>query len=103
MTDRVRALRGTPGGDFRVFRRVRPGVAEPYWILPGGSVEDGETLAAALERELREEVAAVADVHSLLYIVEAERGRHYFYLARVRSWSASADDRSGPEFSDPAC
>ena len=102
MTDRVRALLVTPDGNFLVFRRVRPGVLDPYWILPGGGVEAGETLAAALERELREEIAAVADVHGLLYIFEAEAGRHYIYLARVRSWSARAADRSGPEFSDPA-
>jgi ADP-ribose pyrophosphatase YjhB (NUDIX family) len=77
-------------------------VQDPYWILPGGGVEDGETLAAALERELREEIAATAEVHGLLYIFEAEADRHYIYLARVRSWSARAADRSGPEFSDPA-
>jgi ADP-ribose pyrophosphatase YjhB (NUDIX family) len=101
MTDRVRALLVTPDGNFLVFRRVRPGVPDPYWILPGGGVEDGETLAAALERELREEIAGVADVHGLLYVFEGEFDRHYIYLARVRSWSARAVDRSGPEFSDP--
>jgi ADP-ribose pyrophosphatase YjhB (NUDIX family) len=101
VTDRVRALLVTPDGDFLVFRRVRPGVEHPYWILPGGGVDDGETLAEALERELREEIAGVADVHGLLYIFEGEFDRHYIYLARVRSWSDRAADRSGPEFSEP--
>ncbi|HET7014979.1 MAG TPA: NUDIX domain-containing protein [Streptosporangiaceae bacterium] len=102
MTDRVRALLITPDGDFLVFRRVRPGV-DPYWIIPGGGVEDGETLEVALRRELHEELAAVAEVCGLAYILEAGPDRHYFYLARVISWSASAADRSGPEFSDPNC
>jgi hypothetical protein len=28
-------------------------------------------------------------------------GRQYFYLGRPHTWSASPDDRSGPEFNDP--
>jgi ADP-ribose pyrophosphatase YjhB (NUDIX family) len=102
MTDRVRALLITPDGGFLVFRRIRPGV-DPYWIIPGGGVENGETLKAALQRELHEEVAAVADICGLIYIFEAGPDRHYFYLARARSWSADAADRTGPEFSDPNC
>lgn len=101
MTIRVRALLITPDGDLLTIRRVRPG-RDPYWVLPGGGVENGEDLAAALARELREEVAAAADVHSLVYVLDHGGHRQYFYLARARSWSASAADRSGPEFSDPA-
>jgi ADP-ribose pyrophosphatase YjhB (NUDIX family) len=101
MTNRVRALLITPEGGLLTIRRVRPG-QDPYWVLPGGGVEDGEDLEAALARELREELAATADVHSLLYILDHGGDRQYFYLARARSWSASAADRSGPEFTDPA-
>ena len=99
MTNRVRALLITPDSDLLTIRRVRPGQA-PYWVLPGGGVEDGEDLEAALARELREEIAATADIHGLLYILD-HGARQYFYLARARSWSASAADRSGPEFTDP--
>jgi len=97
---RVRALLITPDGGLMTIRRVRPG-QDPYWVLPGGGVENGEGLEAALERELREEVAADAEIHSLIYILEHGGDRQYFYLARARSWSASAGDRSGPEFTDP--
>jgi ADP-ribose pyrophosphatase YjhB (NUDIX family) len=100
MTDRVRALLITPDGDLLTIRRVRPG-QDPYWVLPGGGVEDGENLETALARELREEIAANADIHSLLYILDQGGDRQYFYLARVRAWSAKASDRSGPEFTDP--
>jgi ADP-ribose pyrophosphatase YjhB (NUDIX family) len=100
MTDRVRALLITPDGDLLTIRRVRPG-QDPYWVLPGGGVEDGENLETALTRELREEIAADADVHSLLHILDHGDDRQYFYLARVRNWSAKASDRTGPEFTDP--
>ena len=99
MTDRVRALLVTPEGDLLTIRRTRPG-QDTYWVLPGGGVEDGEDLEAALARELQEEIAGTAEIHSLVFILGHDGGCQYIYLTRVRSWSASADDRSGPEFTD---
>jgi ADP-ribose pyrophosphatase YjhB (NUDIX family) len=96
----VRALLITPDGDLVTIQRVRPG-QDPYWVLPGGGVEAGENLEPALARELREEIAATADIHSLIYILDHGGDRQYFYLARLRSWSAKAADRTGPEFTDP--
>jgi ADP-ribose pyrophosphatase YjhB (NUDIX family) len=101
MTTRVRALLITQNGDLLTIRRTRPG-QEPYWVLPGGGVEDGENLENALARELREELAATADIQGLVYVLDHGGYRQYFYLARAQSWSASAADRSGPEFTDPA-
>ncbi len=101
MTDRVRALLITPDSELLTIRRIRPG-QEPYSVLPGGGVEVGENLETALARELREEIAATADIHSLLLILENRADRQYFYLARPRSWSADPADRDGPEFSDPS-
>ena len=101
MTTRVRALLITGDGDLLTIRRTRPG-QEPYSVLPGGGVEDGEDLEAALARELHEELAATADIHGLIHILDASGDRQYVYLAHVDSWSASPADRSGPEFTDPA-
>lgn len=100
MTNRVRALPVTPDGRLLTIRRVRPG-QDPYWVLPGGGVEDGETLEATLARELREEIAATASIHSLLHILSHDDGHQYFYLTRLHTWSAQAADRTGPEFTDP--
>jgi len=68
-------------------------------VLPGGGVDpEDASREAALERELREELAAQADVHGLLHVMERPGERQYFYLARVHRWSFA--DRSGPEFAD---
>jgi ADP-ribose pyrophosphatase YjhB (NUDIX family) len=101
VTTRVRALLITRDGDLLTILRTRPG-QEPYWVLPGGGVEDGENLENALARELHEELAATADIHGLIHILDADGDRQYVYLARADSWSASPADRSGPEFTDPA-
>jgi 8-oxo-dGTP pyrophosphatase MutT (NUDIX family) len=77
VTDRVRALLVTPDHDLLAIQRIRPG-QDPYWVLPGGGVEAGEDLETALARELREEIAATAEVHSLLYVLERGAERQYF-------------------------
>jgi ADP-ribose pyrophosphatase YjhB (NUDIX family) len=100
MTDRVRGLLITPDGDLLTIQRIRPG-QDPYWVLPGGHVKSGEDLETALARELREELAATAEVHGLLHILDRGDDRQYFYLARAQAWSAEPGDRSGPEFTDP--
>jgi len=100
MTDRVRGLLITPDGDLLTIQRIRLG-QDPYWVLPGGGVESGEDLETALARELREELAATAEVHSLLHILDHGAERQYFYLARAQDWSAEPADRTGPEFTDP--
>jgi 8-oxo-dGTP pyrophosphatase MutT (NUDIX family) len=98
MIERVRAVLVTPGNELLTIRRERPGTAI-YWILPGGHVEPTDTsLEDALHREIWEELAGAATVHSLIRVVDEADDRQFIYLGRIDTWSF--EDRSGPEFTE---
>ena len=57
---------------------------EPFWTLPGGRAEHGETAEETIKREMREELATEVDVVRLLWLVENffdHEGLHYHEIA----------------------
>ncbi|MFQ5844936.1 MAG: NUDIX domain-containing protein [Planctomycetota bacterium] len=56
-------------------RRRIGGESVVVWDLPGGGVEEGETLAEGLVREMREETALDVEVAEMLFVAEGERVR----------------------------
>ena len=73
-------------GRLLVVERGNP-PAEGVWALPGGSVELGETMAEACEREVLEETGLVVRagrmVHSFDAIVRDDDGRVRFHYVIV--------------------
>ena|SRR5690625_3164355 len=53
------------------------------WSLPGGRLEEGETLGDALMREMREETGIDVEVGRLLYVCDhivSEKGLHVVHM-----------------------
>jgi 8-oxo-dGTP diphosphatase len=72
--------------DGRVLLARHEKGGESYWVLPGGAVEPGETLAEALRRELREEAGLAIEPGDILFLndgyrPEAETVAVYFSAA----------------------
>ena len=56
-------------GRFLVTRRQKGVHLEGCWEFPGGKCHDGESLAACLQREVREELAVDANVGEDLFTI----------------------------------
>ncbi len=63
----------TEGGRILIGQRLRSDAYGLRWEFPGGKVQEGETLEAALRRELAEELGIDAEVGK-----EAFRGRYRY-------------------------
>lgn len=71
----VAVLAVTPAGTIPVIRQYRPAVEDYTWEFPAGTVDDGETPAAAAARELLEETGFRAEELSEIGDYHADTGR----------------------------
>jgi len=67
------------GGDLLMVQRGR-GVGQGLWSIPGGRVERGETLPAAVTRELWEETGVAGHCDRFLGLVERIGEDHHFVI-----------------------
>jgi 8-oxo-dGTP diphosphatase len=77
-------------GKILVVRRAKS-PAKGFYSLPGGRVEFGETLHAALHREVAEETALQVEIVDLAawreVVPEAGGGGHYLIMSFAARWS----------------
>jgi len=79
-------------GKILLIHRFRGG--KEYWVIPGGSVEEGETIKQALGRELSEELAIqVLASKPLFKIRNFGRFEYYFLITKYEG----SPKMGGPE------
>ena len=96
----VRAIASDQDSRLILIKRTRPG-KEPYWVTPGGGVEDDDAdLFSALWRELYEELHAEAEIGDEVLTLKEDGIETHFFVARILAMTPEL--RTGAEFQDPS-
>ena len=86
-----------PAGRFLLTSRPEGKVYAGYWEFPGGKLEAGESVEAALRRELHEElgITIAAAQPWQIELVDYPHARVRLHFCKVFSWSGEFEMREG--------
>lgn len=81
-----------------VIKRIKEkeGKIRTYYVLPGGGVEEGETLEKAMHREAKEELGIEIDIKGILYKFVNMGDLNHFMLCEITEGEFGTG--TGPEF-----
>lgn len=87
-------------GRFLLAQRPEGKPYAGYWEFPGGKLEAGETVEAALARELEEELGIAIDGSESWRVLEHDYPHAYvrLYFRKIRSWRGELVGREGQAF-----
>lgn len=79
----ARALVLTKEGKILLIKRIKEGV-DPYYVTPGGGIEENETSIDAVKRELKEETGSlVSDISFLFHLDDVDMNNSVdFYICK---------------------
>ena len=82
-------------GRFLMTSRPEGKVYAGYWEFPGGKLESGETVEAALRRELHEEIGITIDGVEpwKVTLVDYAHARVRLHFCKVRAWHGEFEMR----------
>ena len=61
-------------------RKIKDGVTKEYYVIPGGGIDEGETLEQNVLRELKEEMNIDINIKGYLGVIQDEATtQHYFH------------------------
>ena len=80
-----------------VYRQKFEGcILKTYYTIPGGGVENGESIIDAVKREILEEIGITVEITDKYFYLEKEETDEYFYIANYVSGDIGTG--TGPEF-----
>ena len=72
------------GKVLTMFRRkTKNGITEEYYVIPGGGIEDGETLEENVKRELSEELNVEIEIIGYLGTIEYDTNIANFFHCNI--------------------
>ncbi|MCC8403413.1 NUDIX domain-containing protein [Paraburkholderia sp. MMS20-SJTN17] len=89
-----------PDGRYLLAQRPAGKPYEGYWEFPGGKLEAGESVEAALARELHEELGIEVQASHLWHTLEHDYPHAYvrLFFCKVMQWSGEPHGREGQAF-----
>lgn len=90
-----------PNGDLLLTTRPPGKVYAGYWEFPGGKLEAGESVEAALRRELHEEIGITIGPAMLWreQVVDYPHALVRLHFCKVHEWAGDLHMREGQHFS----